>query len=189
MNQISLSSIIAGTMSWGVWGKNYSTHQMATLLECCLQNGITSFDHADIYGDYTTEAAFGVAFKESNIKREEVQFISKCGIQLLGGTRNNAIKYYDYSKEYIINSVEQSLKNLHTDYLDVLLLHRPSPLMHADEIAEAINNLKKDGKIISFGVSNFSPSQTTSIHIKKFQLNITRYNFPSHTMKSYKMEI
>ena len=166
MNKISLSPIIAGTMNWGTWGKNYSTIEMTSMIECCLENDITSFDHADIYGDYTTEASFGKAFKETSVKREDVQFISKCGIQLLGGVRKNTTKYYDYSKQYIINSVENSLKNLHTNYLDVLLLHRPSPLMHADEIAEAINDLKQDGKIISFGVSNFTSSQTALINSK-----------------------
>ena len=163
IKSISLSPIIAGTMNWGVWGKNYSSNQMAAIIECCLQNGITSFDHADIYGDYTTEAGFGKGFKEADIKREDVQFISKCGIQLLGGVRKNIIKHYDYSKNYIIKSVENSLQNLQTDYLDVLLLHRPSPLMKVDEIAAAINDLKQDGKIISFGVSNFTPSQTALI--------------------------
>ena len=162
---MNFSRLIAGTMTWGIWGKNYNTNQMLELLNCCLETNITTFDHADIYGSYTTEAGFGKAFSESQIKREKIQLISKCGIEHTEG-RNNKIKHYNYSKNYLIWSVENSLKNLQTDYLDLLLLHRPSPLMQADEIAEAIGKLKKEGKIKAFGVSNFSPMQTELINQK-----------------------
>ena len=128
-------------MNWGIWGKNLNTTEMAQTIHLCLENNITTFDHADIYGGYTTEEHFGKAFRESSIARGKIQIISNCGIQLTE-VRNNKIKHYDYSKEYIIWSVENSLKNLQTDYLDVLLLHRPSPLIVADEIAEAISKLK-----------------------------------------------
>lgn len=158
-----LSPIIAGTMNWGAWQANFNTAQMAELIKSCVEFGITTFDHADIYGGYTTEAEFGAGFSKSGIKREDIQLISKCGIQHVLGNRNNKIKHYDYSKDYIIKSVEGSLKNLQTDYLDILLLHRPSPLMQADEIAEAVAKLKKDGKIREFGLSNFTTSQTELI--------------------------
>jgi predicted oxidoreductase len=164
MNKTPFSRIIAGAMSWGVWGKNLGTKQMADLMQVCLDNGITSFDHADIYGDYTTEAAFGEAFKASGIGRQHIQLISKCGIQMKSpGRSTNTIKHYEYSREYIVASAEQSLKNLHTDYLDLLLLHRPSPLMQADEIAEGIGKLTREGKVRAFGVSNFTPAQTDLI--------------------------
>ena len=166
MNTRPFSKIIAGTMTWGVWGKNLNEKQMINLIHCCLDNGISTFDHADIYGGYTTEAAFGSAFKSSTIDREKIQLISKCGIQLLSYNRDNTVKHYEYSKKYIIWSAEQSLKNLQTDYLDLLLLHRPSPLMQTDEIAEAVTYLKKEGKIRDFGVSNFTPSQTDMIRMK-----------------------
>lgn len=156
---MTYSKIIAGTMTWGSWGKQLSKKDMILLIHHCIKNQITTFDHADIYGSYTTEADFGNAFKDSGIKRETIQLISKCGIQYLSENRNNTVKHYDYSKEYIFWSVEQSLKNLQTEYLDTLLLHRPSPLMQPDDIAEAIIKLKKDGKIKHFGVSNFSASQ------------------------------
>lgn len=162
----AFSRIIAGTMTWGIWGKNFDKKQMVELMNCCFENNITTFDHADIYGGYTTESGFGSAFGESKIKREKIQLISKCGIQMQSEVRNNKIKHYDYSKSYIIWSVENSLKNLQTDYLDLLLLHRPSPLMQADEIAEAIFKLKKEGKILDFGVSNFTPSQTDLVQTK-----------------------
>jgi len=153
-------------MTWGIWGKNLNDNQMIELINSCLDNQISSFDHADIYGDYTTEAAFGTAFAKSKIERDKIQHISKCGIQLLSESRRNTVKHYEYSKDYIIKSAEQSLKNLKTDYLDLLLLHRPSPLMQADEIAEAIFQLKKEDKILDFGVSNFSTTQTDLIETK-----------------------
>ena len=150
-------------MSWGSWGRNFSATEMQRLTENCVDLGVTSFDHADIYGGYTTESAFGTAFSKTAIVRSKVQFISKCGIQLVSPNRPNKIKHYDCSKAYIIASAESSLKHLKTDYLDALLIHRPSPLMHPYEIVEAIQHLKKDGKISSFGVSNFTPSQVDLI--------------------------
>ena len=171
----TLSPIVAGTMNWGVWDKKLTTSEMVHLMNICIENKVTTFDHADIYGGYTTEAQFGKAFAESKIPREKIQLISKCGIQL-AESRNNSIKHYDYSKEYIVWSVENSLKNLQTDYLDVLLLHRPSPLMKADEIAEAVAKLKSEGKIIDFGVSNFTASQTELIQ-QKTEINYNQIQF------------
>jgi len=162
-------------MSWGVWHKNLSLTEMIQMMHLCIENKISTFDHADIYGGYTSEAQFGKAFTESKISREKLQLISKCGIQLTQG-RDNKIKHYNYSKDYIIWSVENSLKNLQTDYLDVLLLHRPSPLMVADEIAEAITKLKSEGKIINFGVSNFTSSQTELIR-QKIEINYNQIQF------------
>ncbi|SEC53664.1 Predicted oxidoreductase [Tenacibaculum sp. MAR_2009_124] len=161
------SKTIAGCMSWGQWGKKLSTPKMVDLIHFCIENSITTFDHADIYGDYTTEAEFGKALKESHIVRENIQLISKCGIQYIGKSRSNKVKHYNYSKEYIVWSVEESLKNLQTEYLDLLLLHRPSPLMNPKEVSEAIQQLKNEGKIRDFGLSNFTPSQTELIKSKE----------------------
>ena len=157
------SKIIIGCMSWGKWGKQFSTKEQVDMIQFCVENGNPIFDHADIYGEYSTEAEFGKAFAESGIAREEINLVSKCGIQLVGESRNNKVKHYNYSKEYIIESVEQSLKNLQTEYLDTFLLHRPSPLMQPNEIAEAISTLKESGKIKNFGVSNFTPFQVDLI--------------------------
>lgn len=175
----SFSRLIAGTMNWGLWGKNLSANTMAELISCCFANGITSFDHADIYGGYTTEIAFGNAFKLTNVARNEVQLISKCGIQYPCDNRPLKVKHYDYSAAYIIRSAEQSLKNLKTDYLDLLLLHRPSPLMHPEEIAKAATILKDSGKIKQFGVSNFTSTQTsllqkyTEISVNQIEFSLT----------------
>jgi len=166
MSKTVLSPIIVGTMNWGIWDKNLNQKEMENMIHICLENKISTFDHADIYGSYTTESAFGKAFASSKISRDKLQLISKCGIQLISENRNNNIKHYNYSKEYIIWSVENSLKNLQTDFLDVFLLHRPSPLMQADEIAEAVLKLKAEGKIIDFGLSNFTASQTELIRQK-----------------------
>lgn len=150
-------------MSWGSWGKDLNTQEMISLMQHCIENNITTFDHADIYGDYSTEQAFGKALQKSDIKRKNIQLISKCGIQYLSETRDNKVKHYNYSKEYIIWSVEESLQNLKTDYLDLLLLHRPSPLMEPHEVMEAVAKLAQEGKINDFGVSNFTSSQAKLI--------------------------
>ena len=170
------SKIIAGTMTWGIWGKNLDKKQMIDLMNFCLETGITTFDHADIYGGYTNESDFGNAFGESQIKREDIQLISKCGIQLPTANRNTKIHHYDYSKSHIIWSAENSLRNLKTEYLDLFLLHRPSPLMQVDEIAEAIEKLKNEGKILDVGVSNFTPSQTDLIQTKT-KINYNQIEF------------
>ncbi|WP_367651256.1 aldo/keto reductase [Winogradskyella undariae] len=176
------SRLIAGTMTWGSWGKQLSKKGMESLINFCISNNITTFDHADIYGGYTTEAEFGKALKDSNIDREAIQLISKCGIQLLSGNRSNVVKHYNYSKEHIIQSVETSLKNLETEYLDLLLLHRPSPLMVAEDIAEAITLLKKDGKIRDFGVSNFTPPQMEMIGLRMdIDVNQIEFSLTEHS--------
>ncbi len=156
---MNFSPIIIGTMRWGSWGADHSKKEVQHLIGTAMQESIYTFDHADIYGDYTTEKLFGDAFSEMNLNREEVQFISKCGIELPGANNKFTVKAYNYSKEYILKSVAQSLLNLKTDYLDLLLLHRPSPLMDPDEIAESFHILKDEGKVLQFGVSNFSHSQ------------------------------
>ncbi|OUS01453.1 aldo/keto reductase [Flavobacteriales bacterium 33_180_T64] len=168
-------------MTWGVWGKQLQKNQMIELMQHCIDQEITTFDHADIYGGYTTEIDFGIAFSESGIKRNTIELISKCGIQLESDNRTNTVKHYDYSKSYIIWSVETSLKNLKTDYLDLLLLHRPSPLMQPDEIAEAVSYLKERGLIANFGVSNFTPlqvdllSKSVEISVNQIEFSLTQH--------------
>lgn len=169
-------------MTWGSWGKKLSKKEMESLINFCVDNRITSFDHADIYGSYTTEADFGSAFEASNIQREDIQLISKCGIQKMCDKRPNKVGHYNYSKDYIIWSAEESLKHLKTEYLDLLLLHRPSPLMVAEEIAEAITILKKEGKIRDFGVSNFTPSQMELVGLRMdIDVNQIEFSLTEHS--------
>ncbi len=146
-------------MRWGVWGANHSVKEIQKLIDVCVEENITTFDHADIYGSHTTEELFGNAWKDMDLKRENLQFISKCGIVMNSDKKPSALKYYNYNKDYILNCVDESLSNLKTDYLDTLLLHRPSPLMNPEVIAEAFTVLKDVGKVREFGVSNFSVSQ------------------------------
>lgn len=159
MNKKSTSSFISGTMTWGKWGMSLSTHAMQELIEYNLEIGINSFDHADIYGGYTTETEFGNALSLSKIPREKIKLITKCGIQYPSELRPVKIKHYDYSANHIRFSVENSLRNLKTEYIDIFLLHRPSPLMNEVEIGSVISDLINEGKIKEFGVSNFTKTQ------------------------------
>jgi len=181
------SPVIAGCMRWGAWGAAYNTAALNTLVIECIENGITTFDHADIYGNYTTEADFGKVLQQNVSLRANMQLITKCGIQMLTENRPlHNIKSYNISKEHIITSVENSLRNLHTNYIDALLIHRPSPLMNPQEIAEAVTALMNAGKILHFGISNFSSSQAAflrsfiPISIHQFEYNTsevsTMYN-------------
>ena len=153
------SELIAGTMRWGIWGANHSERKVQELIEVCLEEDITTFDHADIYGDHTTEGLFGNAWKEMNLDREKIQLISKCGIVTNSEKKPWSLKYYNYDSDYIFNCVNESLHNLKTNYLDLLLLHRPSPLLNPEEIATVFETLRSEGKVKEFGVSNFSVSQ------------------------------
>lgn len=154
------SRMVAGVMKWGDWGKQLDTQEMLRLIEQCIESGVTTFDHADIYGHYTTEAAFGAALKLQPALRERMQIVTKCGINLVTPNRpQHKIKSYDTSKNHILKSVEQSLQNLQTDQIDLLLLHRPDVLLDPDVVAETFSNLQQAGKVKYFGVSNFTPSQ------------------------------
>ncbi|WP_298320858.1 aldo/keto reductase family oxidoreductase [uncultured Aquimarina sp.] len=182
-NESLFSRIVAGCMNWGEWGANLTIDQSQKLIEDCIAIGVTTFDHADIYGHYTTETLFGNAIKGKSSIRKQIQLITKCGIRLVTPNRpENNIKSYKTTKKYIIESVEQSLVNLETDYIDMLLIHRPSPLMNPSEIAETFEMLKSSGKVLSFGVSNFTtsqfemlnaffPLQTNQIEISPLQLS------------------
>lgn len=156
---MEFSPIIVGLMRWGIWGANHSVAEVQNLIRTSVEEGLTTFDHADIYGGYTTEKLFGDAWSDMSIPRENVQLISKCGIEYPNGAKPYTLKSYNYGKDYIIKCVEESLQNLQTDYLDLLLLHRPSPLMNPEEIAVAFELLRSSGKVVDFGVSNFSVTQ------------------------------
>ena len=128
---------------------NMNEKEASAFLDTALQNGANFFDHADIYGRGQSETVFGKAIK--NYNREDIIIQTKCGI--VPG------KMFDFSYEHIIESVEGSLKRLDTDYIDVLLLHRPDALMEPQEVAKAFSNLKESGKVRHFGVSNQNPYQ------------------------------
>ena len=175
---------IVGCMRWGVWGENFTTGQYEQIIHQCLEIGLDIFDHADIYGHYTTEADFGHALKGNTSLRSKIKIITKCGINMLTPNRpHHAIKSYDTSAAHITKSVEQSLQNFHTDYIDTLLIHRPDILMNVEEIAATITSLKNAGKIKSFGVSNFTTSQVALLNkyipIEHHQVEISVTNLCS----------
>lgn len=126
------------------------TKEAAALINTALEEGINYFDHADIYGGGKSEEVFSEAVDMRPSVREKFIIQSKCGIRK---------GYYDFSKEHILNSVDGSLKRLKTDYIDVLLLHRPDTLMEPEEVAEAFDILHSSGKVKYFGVSNHNPMQ------------------------------
>ena len=128
-----------------------SENELAEYIRFCVDQGLNFFDHADIYGGGECEELFGRAFKKTGLNREDVFLQSKCAI--VPG------KMYDFSKDYILKSVDGILKRLDTDYLDVLILHRPDALMEPEEVGEAFDELEKSGKVRHFGVSNFRPNQ------------------------------
>lgn len=145
---------------WRLMDWNMSPRQLVSFIEEHLDLGVTTVDHADIYGGYQCEAAFGEAMKLVPHLRSRMEVVSKCGIATTAKAEN-AIGHYITDKHHIINSAEQSLKNLAIDALDLLLIHRPDPLMDADEVAEAFLALHQAGKVRHFGVSNFTPAQFT----------------------------
>jgi predicted oxidoreductase len=155
---LELSRIVAGMWRMVEW--NMTVEQRIAFIEQCIAMGVTSFDHADIYGNYGVEGTFGEALRAQPGLRERIQLVSKCGIKLLSNKRpQHSIQHYDTSAAHIVASSEESLRQLHTDHLDLLLIHRPDPLMDFDEIAEAFTRLKQAGKVLHFGVSNFSRHQ------------------------------
>ncbi|HGG5155907.1 TPA: aldo/keto reductase family oxidoreductase [Salmonella enterica subsp. enterica serovar Zanzibar] len=145
---------------WRLMDWNMSARQLVSFIEEHLDLGVTTVDHADIYGGYQCEAAFGEALTLAPHLREKLQIVTKCGIATTARAENR-LGHYITDRRHIILSAEQSLKNLATDYLDMLLIHRPDPLMDADDVAEAFQHLHQSGKVRHFGVSNFTPVQFT----------------------------
>ncbi|VTM54740.1 aldo/keto reductase [Klebsiella pneumoniae] len=145
---------------WRLMDWKMSPGELVSFIEQHLDLGVTTVDHADIYGDYQCEAAFGEALKRAPHLRSRMEIVSKCGIATRARAENT-IGHYITDRDHIVLSAEQSLRNLATDHLDLLLIHRPDPLMDADEVAEAFLALHHSGKVRHFGVSNFTPAQFT----------------------------
>jgi predicted oxidoreductase len=179
-NGLELSRVVAGMWRLGEWGM--SVEQRVAFIEQCLAMGVTSFDHADIYGGYGVEGLFGEALRAQPSLRDRIELVSKCGIKLISPKRpQHAIQHYDTTAAHIVASAEESLRQLHTDRLDLLLIHRPDPLMDFDEIAEAFSRLRKSGKVLHFGVSNFSRHQFESLN-RRIELATNQVEFsPLHT--------
>lgn len=143
---------------WRLMDWNMSPRQLVSFIEQHLDLGISTVDHADIYGGYLCEAAFGEAMKLAPGLRQRMEIVTKCGIATTAKPEH-ALGHYITDRDHIVKSAEQSLVNLATDVIDLLLIHRPDPLMDADEVAEAFLALHQSGKVRHFGVSNFTPAQ------------------------------
>lgn len=177
---LEVPAIAVGCMRMG----NKSVKEMNSFIHFAIDNGTNFFDHANIYGDGKCEELFGDAFSSDNsLKREYVIIQSKCGIRK---------ECYDQSKEHIISSVDGILKRLKTDYIDILLIHRPDALVEPEEVAEAFDELKQKGKVKYFGVSNHKPMQ---IELLKKYLNVPivanqmQFSIPVSNMIANGMEV
>ena len=162
MERISMSKDVSfSRISLGFWRLlewNLSDNELLRFTEECLDIGVSTMDHADIYGDYTAEEAFGKAvIKKNPSLRNKMEIVTKCGIVYKSETAR--VKYYNYSEAYIISQLEKSLRYLGVEYVEALLLHRPSPIQDPGEVASAFDKLYASGKVRAFGVSNFLPEQ------------------------------
>lgn len=153
-----LSPVIVGCMRLLHWGLD--APGLRDRIKAALDLGLATFDHADCYGDYTVQARFGEALALEPGLRDRLVLIGKVGVMLPGpGNPGTWVRHYDLSGAHILRSVEQSLKDLRTDRLDMLLLHRPDPLLRPEEVAEAFDRLAAAGKVLRFGLSNCTPGQ------------------------------
>lgn len=176
----NVPAIVVGCMRLG----EMDGKRMNAFLHAALEQGANYFDHADIYAGGKSEEIFGQAVKEdSSIKREDLIIQSKCGI---------CKGFYDLSKKHIIESVDGSLKRLQTDYLDVLLIHRPDALIEPEEVASAFDGLEKSGKVRHFGVSNHKPMQIELLkrYIEQpLIINQLQFSLPVSNMVANGMEV
>ena len=163
MKRITLSNgVKLSAMAYGVWrladATDTSVDANLARIDACLEQGITTFDHADIYGDYRCEALFGQAVKARPALRAQIEIVTKTDIMLLSQAwPNTRVKHYDTTPAHVTASVDRSLKNIGVDVIDVLLIHRPDPLMDVDALGACLDGLINSGKVKAVGVSNFMP--------------------------------
>ena len=164
MERISLSDDLDfSRIIYGMWrikdgGEDTSVPYVRSKIDACLEQGITTIDQADIYGDYGAEAVLGAVLKEAPELRDQIEIVTKCDIVApIGYHSDKRMKYYDTSAEYVTASLERSLKEMNVEAVDLLLIHRPDPFMDADETGPALDALVDGGKAKAIGVSNFRP--------------------------------
>jgi predicted oxidoreductase len=164
MQTIQLSSDLPAfsRLVYGVWRLNdragATPQQALEKIERCLAQGITTFDHADIYGDYSCETLFGEALALAPHLRHKLQIVTKCDIMLMSSRfPERRVKHYDTTPDHLRASVDSSLQRLGVDHIDLLLLHRPDPFMHAEATGNCLDELVGSGKVGGVGVSNFMP--------------------------------
>ncbi|WP_332304163.1 aldo/keto reductase [Rhizobium sp. GR12] len=163
MERIALSETLElSRVVYGMWrigdDADTSPAHVQAKIEACLAQGITTMDQADIYGGYTAEAILGSGLKTAPSLRGKIEIVTKCGIVAPAGRHSSArVKHYDTTADHINKSVEASLRDMGTDYVDLLLIHRPDPLIDAEETGRALDALVTTGKVRALGVSNFRP--------------------------------
>ncbi|MCP1170591.1 aldo/keto reductase [Limimaricola litoreus] len=163
MNRIEISKDVAlSRLVYGMWriadDADTSAKHVRAKIDACLAQGITTMDQADIYGGYGAEAVLGAALKEDPGLRDRIEIVSKCGIVApMGRHSDKRVKHYDTSRSYIEQAVETSLRDMGTEHLDLLLIHRPDPMMDHRETGAALDGLVASGKVRAIGVSNFRP--------------------------------
>ncbi len=156
-NDLEFSQLIYGMWRIGD-DDNTSPDHVEAKIQSCLDQGITTFDQADIYGGYTAEAILGAALKKNPSLRSQMEIVTKCDIVApIGRYSDKRVKYYDTSRKHIEASVNQSLTDMAIEHIDLLLIHRPDPLMDHNETGAALDAMIKSGKVGAVGVSNFRP--------------------------------
>ena len=166
MERIEIADrVTLSRMAYGMWrvadDEDTGPAHIRAKLEACLAQGITTLDLADIYGGYTAESLLGAALKAAPGLRDRFEIVTKCGIVAPVGRHGSArVKHYDTSARHIAASVDASLRDLGTDRIDLLLIHRPDPMMDAAETGRALDDLVESGKIRAVGVSNFHRDET-----------------------------
>jgi predicted oxidoreductase len=153
-----VSPAIYGFYRWE--GNDINAFKMESIVNLCLELGINTFDHADIYGGYQCEELFGKIISNKNIKREDIVLFTKCGVNIPHPNRPEVrVKYYDTSREHILKSLDNSLRKLKTEWVDIFLLDQLDPLSNLEETAITLMQLKESGKVKNIGISNFSVFQ------------------------------
>ena len=161
-NEVALSRIIQGL--WRLKSWKMTPEALLEFVHQCIDLGVTSFDTAEIYGNYEAEAMFGDALKLEPGLRSKIEIITKTGINMKSDKRPYSIGHYDTTYDKVVASCKKSIDLMHCEYLDVFLIHREDPLINHKEVARALNDLKAMGLIKSFGVSNFDPYKFDALH-------------------------
>lgn len=187
MERVTLGHITMSRLVYGMWrlgdDPDTSPGHVQAKVEACLAQGITTMDQADIYGGYTAETLLGAALKAAPGLRDRIEIVTKCDIVAPVGRHSAArVKYYDTSARHITASVEASLHEMATDWIDLLLVHRPDPLMDHLETGRTLDGLVTSGKVRAVGVSNFRPwdftllqsAMTTPLVTNQIELSLNR---------------
>lgn len=190
MNRISLSGdLTISRLVYGMWrigdDTDTSPAHIRAKIDACLEQGITTIDQADIYGDYGAEALLGAALKDSPALRDQIEIVTKCGIVApVGRFADKSVKYYDTSAAHIQQSVDSSLQLMAIEQIDLLLIHRPDPFMDHQETGDALDRVIASGKVKAVGVSNFKPhdwnllqsAMTTRLVTNQIELSVMAIN-------------